>query len=158
MLLHTLSKKVYAQRMSFWLPFRHAGLSDSRSIENSPSATPKHKRNVLGSIDFSEQVFDKSELQDILLQRLEKIRDEGSGFEAQELQRKIVRLEQLDRSRRRNDSAISLGDEEGEDYLQSHYLELLDAEAELNPDASQEYIAHTEELMFYTSNEAREAF
>ena len=93
MLLHTLSKKVYAQRMAFWLPFRHVGLSDNRSVEISPSASPKHRRTTLGSIDFSEQVFDKSELQDILLQRLEKIRDEGSGYEAQELQRKMMRLE-----------------------------------------------------------------
>ena len=62
MLLHTLSKKVYAQRMAFWLPFRHVGLSDNRSIEISPSASPKHRRTALGSIDFSEQVFDKSEL------------------------------------------------------------------------------------------------
>ena len=107
-------------------------------------------------MDFSEQVFDKSELEDIMLQRLEKIRDEGSGYEAQELQRKILRFEQLE-ARGRITSPGSHA--EGADaYLQSHELELLDAEAELNPDASEEYIAHTEEMMFFTSNEARQAF
>ena len=85
MLLHTLSRKVYSQRMSFWLPFRHFTFAQSCSMGVSSSQASRSNRRskkALGSVDFSEQVFDKSELQDILMARLEKIRDEGSGYEA----------------------------------------------------------------------------
>ena len=68
-----------------------------------------------------------------------------------------MHLEQLD-GRDRLGSPGSYGEALEDDPLQSHYLEMLDAEAELHPEAGEEYIAHTEELMFFTSNEAREAF